>query len=215
MRSEMAEDSISSGPWASLYVHCNTLVYVKWHTHMCHDSYKANHKRPERWVAAQFLKIPTLPQNRWNNPPTHCSVTQSCLTLCNPMDCNTPGFPVLHHHPQFAQIHVHWVQWCLPTISSSVITFSFCLQSLPAAGSFPMIRLFASGGQSIGGSASASVLPMNVQGWFLSGLTGLILQSKGLWRVFSSTTVWRHQLFSTQPFLLSSSHIHTWLLEKP
>ena len=136
MRSEMAEDSISSGPWASLYVHCNTLAYVKWHTHMCHDSYEANHKRPERWVAAQFLRIPTLPQNRWNNPPIHCSVTQSCLTLCNPMDCSTPGFPVLHHHPQFAQIHVHWVQWCHPAISSS-----HHLLLLPSV--FASIRVFS------------------------------------------------------------------------
>ena len=94
--------------------------------------------------------------------------------------------------------------------SRPLITFSFCLQSLPASGSFPMIQLFASGGQSIGVSASASVLPMNVQGWFLLGLTGMILQSKGLWRVFSSTTVWRHQFFSTQPFsLISACDLHS------
>ena len=88
-------------------------------------------------------------------------------------------------------------------------------QSSPASGSFPMSQLFTSGGQSIGASASASVLPMNIQGWFLLGLMGLIsLQSKGLSRVFSSTTVSKHQFFGAQPSLRSNSHIHTWLLEK-
>ena len=87
-------------------------------------------------------------------------------------------------------------RWCYPTISSSATLFSFCLESFPASGSFPMSWLFASGDQSIGASASASVLPMNTQGWFPLGLTGLIsLKSKGIWRVFSSTTIWRHQFF--------------------
>ena len=107
-------------------------------------------------------------------------------------------------------------QGCHPTISSSVIPFSSCLQSFPASGSFPMSRLFASGGQSIRASASASVLPMNTQDWSPLGWTGLVsLLSKGLSRVFSSTTVQRHQFFGTQPFLLSSFHICMWLLEKP
>jgi len=79
-------------------------------------------------------------------------------------------------------------RWCHPTISSSVVPFSSCLQSFPASGSFPMSQFFASGGQSIGASASASALPMNIQDWFPLGLTGLILQSKGLSSVFSSTT---------------------------
>ena len=106
--------------------------------------------------------------------------------------------------------------WCHPTISSSVILFSSCLQSFPASESFLMSQLFASGSQSIGASALASVLPINTQGWFHLGLTNLIsLQSKGLSRIFSSTTVWRYQFFSTPPFLLSSFHICTWLLEKP
>ena len=107
-------------------------------------------------------------------------------------------------------------QWCHPTISSSVVPFSPCLNSLPASESFHMIRLFASDGQSIGASASASVLPMNYQGWFSLGLTGLISWlSKELSRVCSSTTVQSHRFFGAQPFLLSSSHICTWLLEKP
>ena len=106
--------------------------------------------------------------------------------------------------------------WCHPTISSSVILSSSCLQPFPASESFLMSQLFASGSQSIGASALASVLPMNTQGWFHLGLTDLIsLLSKGLSRVFSSTTVWRHQFFDTQPFLLSSFHICTWVLEKP
>ena len=145
-----------------------------------------------------------------------CSVTKSCLTLCNPMDCSTPGFSVL----QYLQICLSRVcsnsplsQWCNPTISSSVAPFS-CLQSFPASGSFPMNRLFASGGQSIRASASASVLPVNMQGWSPLGMTGLIfLLSKGLSRVFS-TTIQKHQFFGTKPSLWSNSHIRTWLLER-
>ena len=106
-------------------------------------------------------------------------------------------------------------QWCHPTISSSVGPFSSCLQSFLASGSFPMSQLFTSGDQSIGASASASVLPMNIQGWFPLGWTGLILQSTGLSRVFSSITIQRCQFFGAQPFLGSNFHIHTWLLEKP
>ena len=107
-------------------------------------------------------------------------------------------------------------QWCHPTNSSSVTPFSSCPQSFPALGSFPMSHLFASGGQSIGVSASVSVLPMNIQGWFPLELTNLIsLLSKGPPRVFSSTTVWKHQFFGPLPSLLSTSHICTWVLEKP
>ena len=100
-------------------------------------------------------------------------------------------------------------QWCHPTIWSSVIPFSSCLQSFPALGSFPLSQFFTSGGQSIGVSASASVLSMNIQDWFPLGLTGLFsLQSKGLSRVFSNTTVQKHQFFNTQPSLWSDCHIH-------
>ena len=107
-------------------------------------------------------------------------------------------------------------RWCHPTISSSVIPFSSHLQSIPASGSFPMSQFFTSGGQSIGASASASVLPMSIQDWFPLGLTGWIsLQFKGLSRVFSNTTIQKHQFFSAQLSLWSNSHIHTWLLEKP
>ena len=106
--------------------------------------------------------------------------------------------------------------WCHPAISSSVVRFSSYPQSLPASGSFPMNQLFAWGGQIIGVSASASVLPMNTQDWSPLGGTGWIsLQSKGLSRVFSNTTVQKHQVFSAQFSSQSNSHIHTWPLEKP
>ena len=107
--------------------------------------------------------------------------------------------------------------WCHPTISSSIIPFSSsCLQSFPALGSFPRSQFFISDGQSIGASASASVLPMNIQNWFPLGWTSLLfLQSKGLSSVFSITTVQKHQFFGAQLSLWSNSHIHTWLLEKP
>ena len=107
-------------------------------------------------------------------------------------------------------------QWYYLTISSSVTHFFSCHQSFPASGSFPMSRLFSSGSQSIGASASASVLPVNIQGWFPLGVTDLIsLQSKELWKVFCSTTVQRHQFFISQPSLWSNSHICTRQLTRP
>ena len=107
-------------------------------------------------------------------------------------------------------------RWCHPAISSSVVPFSSCPQSLPASGSFPMSQLFTWGGQNIGLSALASVLPMKTQAWSPLDWTGWIpLQSKGLSRVFSNTTGQRHQFFGTQLSLQSNSHIHTWPLEKP
>jgi len=134
-----------------------------------------------------------------------CSVAKSCPALHNPMDGSVSGFPVLHYFLEFAQTHVHWVS---DAISSSA-AFS-CLQSFPASGSFPMSQLFTSGGQSTGASAAVSVIPMNIQGWFPLGLAGLIsLQSKGLSRVYSSTTVRKNHFFGAQPSLWSNSHIHT------
>ena len=106
-------------------------------------------------------------------------------------------------------------QWCHPAISSSVVPFSSCPQSVPASGFFPVSQFFTSGDHSIGASASTSVLPMNTQDWSPLGWTCWIsLQSKGLSRVFSNTTVQKHQFFGTQLTLWSNSHIHTWLLEK-
>ena len=107
-------------------------------------------------------------------------------------------------------------RWCHPAISPSVVPFSSCPQSLPASESFPMSQLFAWGGQSSGFSALASLLPKNTQDWSPSEWTGWIsLQSKGLSRVFSNTTVQKHQFFSAQLSSQSNSHIHTWLLDKP
>ena len=104
--------------------------------------------------------------------------------------------------------HVHWIR-CHPTISSSVVSFSSCLRSFPASGSFPMSQLFAWGGQSTGVSALASFLPKKSHGWSPSEWTGWIsLQSKGLSRVFSNTTVQKHQFFGAQPSSESNSHIH-------
>ena len=106
------------------------------------------------------------------------------------------------------------IKWCHPIISPSVIPFSSCFQSFPGSRSFPMSQLFISGGENIGASALASVLPMHIQDWFPLGLTDLIsLQSKRLSTVFFNTTVQKHQFFSAQPSLWSNSHIHTWLLE--
>ena len=108
------------------------------------------------------------------------------------------------------------IELMIPTFSFSVTPFFSCFQSFPASGSFPMIQFFPSGGQNIGVSTSASVLPMNIQGWFPLGLTSLnSLQSKGLLRVFSSTTVRKHQFLGAHPSLGSNSYIHPWLLEKP
>ena len=143
-----------------------------------------------------------------------CSVAQSCPTLCSPMDCSTPGFPVLHHLPELVQVHVHWV--------GDAIQSSHPLSS-PTP---PALKLAQH--QSLSTESAFHIRwpknwhfifsispPMNIQHWFPLGLTALIsLLSKGLSRVFSNTTVQGHQFFSTQPFLLSSSHICTWLLEK-
>ena len=132
------------------------------------------------------------------------------------------------HEPQYTRPPwpsptpgVHWDsrpsnQWCHPAISSSVIPFSSCPQSLPASESFPMSKQFAWGGQSTGVSALATFLPKKSQGWFPSEWTGWIsLQSKGLSRVFSNTTVQKNQFFSAQPSSQSNSHIHTLPQEKP
>ena len=138
-----------------------------------------------------------------------CCAVQSlrlCLTLCDPMDCNMPGFSVLHYLPEFTQTHVHWVSDAIWPSHALLPPSPFAFNLSQHQNLFPMRQLFTSGGQSIGASASASVLPMNIQGWFPLGLTGSIsLQFKGFSRVFSSTTA----------SLWFNSHIHTWLLEKP
>ena len=126
------------------------------------------------------------------------SDAQSCLTLCDPMNYSMPGLPVHHQLPESTQTCPSSL-WCHLTISSSVVPFASCPQSLPASGSFQMSQIFTWVGQSTGFSASASVLPMNTQDWSPLWWTGWIsLQSKGLSRVFSNTTVQKHQFFSAQ-----------------
>ena len=140
-------------------------------------------------------------------PPTYslcCSVAKLCLTLCNPMDCSTPGFPVLHYLLEFTQTRVHWVNDAIRPSHSLSSPFPSAL-NLSQHHGIPMSCFFASSGQSI--KASASVLPVNIQGCFPLGLTGLIsLLSKGFPRVFSSTIMQKHQFFSTQPPLWSNSY---------
>ena len=145
-----------------------------------------------------------------------CSVTNSCLTLCDPMDCTacqvTLSFTISQSlfkltYNELVMPSNHLILCCpllfLPSICPSIRVFS-------------MGWFFPSGCQSIGASASASVLSMNIQSWFPLGLIGFIsLQSRGLSRVFSSTTIWKNQFFSTQPSLWSNSHIYMWLLQKP
>ena len=170
-----------------------------------------------QWLRMDSEKIHLLPPGAAE--PTwfvqFSSVTQSCRTLWShelqhtrpPSPSPTPGV-----QPNPCPLS----RWCHPTISSSVIPFSSCPQSFPESGSLQMSQLFTSGGQSIGVSASTSVLPMNTQDWSPLGCTGCIsLQSKGLSRVFSNTTVQKHQFFSAQLSSQSNFHIHTWPQEKP
>ena len=141
--------------------------------------------------------------------------SHSCVWLSDFMNCSTPGLPVHHQLPEFTQTHVHWwchhdVQWwCHPTISSSVVPFSSCPQFFAASGAFQMSQLFTSGGQSIGVSASASVLRMNIQDWFPLRWTGWIsMLSKGLSGVFSNPTVQKHQFFGAQLYSPTLTSIH-------
>ena len=155
------------------------------------------------WAYSEYVSQALDPALR-----CYCSVAQSSPTLWDPMSCHTTGLPVLHHLLEFAQTQVYWVSDAIQPSSSA--SSSFCFQSFLASGSFPMSWLFTSGGQSIG--ASASVLPMNIQGWFPLGLTDLVLLSKGPLRVFSNTTVQKHQFSGAQPSFWSSSNIPSWLL---
>ena len=154
--------------------------------------------------------------NSWGNfsyfPGTQFS-TQSCPTLCDPMDCSTPGLPVHQQLPDLTQTHVHWVNDAIQP-SHPLSSPSLAFNLFPASGSFQMSKLFTSGSQSIGFSFSNS--PPNVYSGLISKIDWLdLLAVKGLSRVFSNTTVQKHQFFSTQLSSQSNSHIHTWPLEKP
>ena len=149
-------------------------------------------------LAPVWFILSVVPNSMW--PPGLQHDSHPCPSLSTGVDSNSCPLS----------------QSCHPATSSSVAPFSSCFQSFPALGSFPMSWLFASDDQSIGASVSASVLPMNIQDWFPLELTGLIsLLSKGLSRVFSNTTVQKHQFIGTRPSLWANSHICTWLLEKP
>ena len=150
-----------------------------------------------------------IAQGPWRlvNNYCFCSVTVMSNSL-RPHGLQHTRFPCPSLSPRVCSNSCASSWWCHPTISSSVTLFSSCLQSFPVSESLPISQLFASGSQSIGASTSASFLPVNIQGWFPLELTGLIsLLSKGLSRVFSSTTIWKHQFFSAQPSLWCNSHI--------
>ena len=139
---------------------------------------------------------------QWRHVDISSVQSLSRVWLCDPMDRSKPGLPVHHQLPEFTQTRVHWVGDAVQP-SHPVVPFSSRLQSFPASGSFQMCQFFASGGQSIGVSASTSILPMNIQDWFPLGWTGWIsLQSKGVSRAFSNTTVQKHQ-FLVLSFLYS------------
>ena len=160
------------------------LICVFWQNSNCENAHSRDIKRQLFSCFSRSVQF--------NSDP------QSCPTPCDPMDCSTPGLPAHHKLLEFTN-SCPLSQWCHPNISSLVIPFSSHLQSFPASGSFQMSQLFTSGGQSIRVSASASVLPVNTQDWFPLGWTGWIsLQSKGLSRVFSDTTVQKHQFFGAQ-----------------
>ena len=166
------------------------------------------------FLYSAWTHMPLWLWERWQSLILFSSVAQLCPTLWDPMDCSMPGLPVHHQLPFQSLLKLisnKLVVWSNHLI---LVLFSSCHQSLPGSGSSQMSQFFASGGQSIGVSASVSVLPMNTQVWSPLGWTGWIsLQSKGLSRVFSNTTVQKHQ-FCTQLSSQSNSHIHTWLLEK-
>ena len=145
-----------------------------------------------------------------------CSVTKPVSDSLQPQGLQHARLPCPSPSPRVCSNSCPMSQWCHPTISSFVTHFLSCPQSFPASRSFSVSQQFAAGGQEIGTSTSAAVLPMNIQGWFSLRLTAVIsLLSKGLSRVFSSTTIWKHQFFSAQLSLWPNSHNHAWLQEKP
>ena len=164
------------------------------------------------YTASEFTISPShIPQSLFISQ--FSSVTQLCPTLCDPMNRRTPGLPSITN--SWSLLRLMSIESVMPS-SHLILCHPLLLPPFPASGSFPMSQLLAWDGQSIGVSALPSVLPMNTQDWSPLGWTGWIsLQSKGLSRVFSNTTVQKHQFFGAQLYSPSNSHIHTWLLEKP
>ena len=188
-------------------MHCKFIFVYVYHIFFIHSS-------ADRHLGC--FHVLTIIYNAAINICWCCSVTKSCLILCDPKDYSTPGFPALHYFLEFDQTHVHWVgdaiQASQPLLSPSPPALNLSQhQSL-----FQWVSSSHQVAITIGASALALVLPMNIQGWFPLGLTGLLsLLPKGLSRVFSNTTVWKCQFFDAQPSLGSNSHIHTWLLDNP
>ena len=192
-----------------------------YHCHLNHllcNKYRFRNPAPENYPHPKMVmgsNWTVSNYSRWffSSVQFSCSVVSDSLW---PHESQHAGPPCPSPTPGVYSNSCPSSQWSHPTISSSVIPFSSCPQSLPAWGSFPISQLFAWGGQSIGVSASASVLPVNTQDWSPLGWTGWIsLQSKGLSRVFSNTTVQKHQFFCAQLSSQSNSHIPTWPLGKP
>ena len=189
-----------------MYIFCSYKI-INWCIHTGKYSYTFVHLKNKDLNTCFYWKIV------FHSVQFSCSVMSNSL---RPHESQHTGPPCPSQTPRVHPNPCPSSHWCHPTISSSVVTFSSCPQSFPASGSFQMSQLFASGGQSIGVSASASVLPMNIQDWSPLGWTGWIsLQSRGLSRVSSNTTVQKHQFFSAQLSSQSNSHIHTWPPEKP
>ena len=190
-------DALIPGEFSFLY-RSGRIIYHIVHTNVLSSTYIGKNFLSPRCPSVQLSSVALL----WS-------------TLCDPMDCSRQGFPVHYRLPELAQTHVHQVSDAIqPSHSLSSPSFAFSLSQ--HQGLFKWVSSSHHGGQSIGASASASVLPMNIQDWFPLGWTGWIsLQSKGLSRVFSNTTAQKHQFFGAQLSLWPNSHIHRWLLEIP
>ena len=186
-----------------------------------HSSSSQNRRKNSVWIPLKyFCLLTSVGKHYWHLPlPLSLSSVQFSRSVVSdslwPHESQHARPPCISPTPRVYSNSCPSSRWCHPAISSSVIPFSSCPQSLPASGSFPMNQLFTSGGQSIRVSASASVLPMNTQAWSPLGWTSWIsLHSKGLSRVFSNTTVQKHLFFCVQLSWQSNSHIHTWPLDK-
>ena len=189
------------------YVWEDASIWAHWiHSfHMHHNSLEPN---PASWLSTSSVVVVV---KSLNSVQFRRSVMSDSLRPHEPQYARAPCPSPTGVHPKLCPLS----QWCRETISSFVVPFISCLQSFPASGCFPISQLSTSGGQSVGVTASTSVLPTNTQDWSPLGRTGWIsLQSKGRWIVFSNTTFWKHQSYNTQPSSWSNSHIHTWLLEK-
>ena len=194
--------------WGWRYVNIDQNAFVSWHSAQFHAIKYVLKKLKSHGLCTEVIYNPSF-----NSVQFSSSIMSSCLRPHGQQhtrhSCPSPT-------PRACSNSCPSSQWFHSTISSSVVPFLLLPSIFPASGSFPMNQFFPSGGQSTGVSASASVFPVNIQDWFPLGLTGWnFLQSKGLSRVFSNTTVQKHQFFSTQLSLWSNSYIHTWLVEKP